>query len=284
MLNAIVGFAVRLRGVMIALAVLATAYGVLALGHARLDVFPEFAPPQAIVQTEAPGFAPSQVETLVTQPLENALAGAGELTSMRSKSLQGLSMITLTFRTGADLQRVRQTMSERLQRVASTLPTGARTPVLLPLSSSSGIVLTIGVTSNKLDALQLRTLADWTLKPQLLAVPGVSDISVYGGDQRQLQIQVHPQALARYGLSMQQVMAAASRATGQAGGGFVENASQRIVLAPTGLAATPAQIAEVVLKAHNGAVLRLGDVATVSNAAAPAAGAASIMGKPGVML
>ncbi len=284
MLNAIVGFAVRLRGVMIALALLATAYGVLALGRARLDVFPEFAPPQAIVQTEVPGFAPSQVETLVTQPLENALAGAGALSSMRSKSLQGLSMITLTFRNGSDLQRVRQTVSERLQRVASTLPTGARTPVLLPLSSSSGIVLTIGVTSHKLDALQLRTLADWTLKPQLLSVPGVSDVTVFGGGLRQLQIQVHPQALARYGLSMQQVLAAARRATGQAGGGFVENASQRIVLAPVGVATTPAQIAEVVLKAHDGSVLRLGDVATVSNAAAPAAGAASIMGKPGVML
>ncbi len=284
MLNAIVGFAVRLRGVMIALAVLATAYGVLALGRARLDVFPEFAPPQAIVQTEVPGFAPSQVEALVTQPLENALAGAGALSSMRSKSLQGLSMITLTFRNGSDLQRVRQSVSERLQRVASTLPTGARTPVLLPLSSSSGIVLTIGVTSHKLDALQLRTLADWTLKPQLLAVPGVSDVTVFGGGLRQLQIQLHPQALARYGLSMQQVIAAARRATGETGGGFVENASQRIVLAPAGVATTPAQVAEVVLKTHDGAVLRLGDVATVSNAAAPAAGGATIMGKPGVML
>jgi CzcA family heavy metal efflux pump len=284
MLNAIVGFAVRLRGVMIALAVIAAAYGVLALGRARLDVFPEFAPPQAIVQTEVPGFAPDQVETLVTQPLENALAGAGALSSMRSKSLQGLSMITLTFRNGSDLQRVRQTVGERLQRVASTLPDAARAPVLLPLSSSSGIVLTIGVTSHKLDALQLRTLADWTLQPQLLSVPGVSDVSVFGGGQRQLQIQVQPQALARYGLSMQQVLAAARGATGQTGGGFVENASQRIVLAPTGVATTPAQIAAVALKSHDGAVLRLGDVATVSNAAAPAAGAASIMGKPGVML
>ncbi|MGA0587968.1 efflux RND transporter permease subunit [Dyella sp. KRB-257] len=284
MLNAIVGFAVRLRGVMIALAVLASTYGVLSLGRARLDVFPEFAPPQAIVQTEVPGFAPRQVETLVTQRLENALAGAGGLSGMRSKSLQGLSMITLTFRHGSDLQRVRQTVGERLQRVASELPAAARAPVLLPLSSSSGIVLTIGVTSSRLDALKLRTLADWTLKPQLLSVPGVSDVTVYGGGLRQLQIQVHPQALARYGLSMQQVAAAARRATGQAGGGFVENANQRIVLAPAGLAITPEQVAAVALKAHDGGVLRLGDVATVSNAAAPAAGAASIMGRPGVML
>ncbi|MDE1899779.1 MAG: efflux RND transporter permease subunit, partial [Xanthomonadaceae bacterium] len=136
----------------------------------------------------------------------------------------------------------------------------------------------------KLDALQLRTLADWTLKPQLLAVPGVSDVSVFGGSLRQLQIQLRPQALARYGLSIEQVVAAARRATGQAGGGFVENASQRIVLAPTDLAITPAQIAAVALKTHDGAVLRLGDVATVHNAPAPAAGAASIMGEPGVML
>ena len=284
MLTAIVGFAVRLRGVMIALAVLATAYGVLALGRARLDVFPEFAPPQAIVQTEVPGFAPSQVEALVTQRLENVLAGANGLASMRSKSLQGLSIVTLTFSPGSDLQRMRQTVSERLQQIASDLPTAAHVPVLLPLSSSSGIVLTIGLTSAKLDALQLRTLADWTLKPQLLAVPGVSDISVYGGGSRQLQIEVHPQALARYGLSLQEVVTAARRATGQAGGGFVENASQRIVLAPTGLATTPAQIAAVVLKTHDGAVLRLGDVATVSNAAAPVAGAAAIMGKPGVIM
>ncbi|MDE2564797.1 MAG: efflux RND transporter permease subunit [Burkholderiales bacterium] len=284
MLNAIVGFAVRLRGVTIALAVLAAAYGVLALGRARLDVFPEFAPPQAIVQTEVPGFAPGQVETLVTQPLENALAGAGELAGMRSKSLQGLSMITLTFRNGSDLQRVRQTVSERLQRVASTLPAAARAPVMLPLSSSSGIALTLGITSRHLGALQLRTLADWTLKPQLLAVPGVSDVSVYGGDERQLQIQVHPQALARYGLSMPQVLAAARRATGAAGGGFVENENQRIVLAPTGLAETPAQVADVVLRSHGGGVLRLGDVATVRNAAAPPAGTASVMGQPGVML
>jgi CzcA family heavy metal efflux pump len=283
-LNAIVGFAVRLRGVMIALAVLATAYGVLALNRARLDVFPEFAPPQAIVQTEAPGFAPDQVEALITQPLENALSGANGLTSMRSKSIQGLSIVTLTFKPGSDLSRLRQLVSERLQQAASDLPAVAHAPVLLPLSSSAGIVLTIGITSDTLSPMQLRTLADWSLRPQLLSVAGVSDVNVNGGEERQLQIQIHPQALARYGLSLQQVIAAARRATGQAGAGVVENASQRIVLAPVGMPTTAAEIAAVALKSHDGAVLHLGDVASVSNAAAPAAGTASIMGKPGVLL
>lgn len=284
MLNAIVGFAVRLRGVMIALAVLATAYGVLALNRARLDVFPEFAPPQAIVQTEVPGFAPDQVEALITQPLENALSGANGLSSMRSKSIQGLSIITLTFTSGSNLSRLRQLVSERLQQAASSLPAAAHAPVLLPLSSSAGIVLTIGITSDTLSAMQLRTLADWSLRPQLLSVAGVSDVNVTGGEQRQVQIQIHPQALARYGLSLQEVIAAARRATGQAGAGFVENASQRIVLAPVGMPNTPAEIAAVALKSHDGAVLHLGDVANISDAAAPAAGTASIMGKPGVLL
>lgn len=284
MLNAIVRTVIRFRGVTIALAVLAVAYGVLALGRARLDVFPEFAPPQAIVQTEVPGFSPLQVETLVTQRIENSLAGARDLLNMRSKSLQGLSMITLTFRAGSHLAEVRQTVSERLQRTAAELPGAARAPVLLPLSSSAGIVLTIGISSPALTPMQLRTLADWTLKPQLLGVPGVSDVNVFGGALRQLQIQVNPQALARYGLSFQDVIAAARRATGQTGGGFVSNANQRIVLAPTGIAVTPAEVAAVAMRSHDGAVLRLGDVATVSNGAAPAVGAASIMGKSGVML
>ncbi|MCW8806528.1 MAG: efflux RND transporter permease subunit [Rhodanobacter sp.] len=284
MLSAIVRTVIRFRGVTIALGVLAVAYGVLALDRARLDVFPEFAPPQAIVQAEAPGFSPEQVETLVTQPIENSLAGARNLVNLRSKSLQGLSMITLTFRAGSDLSRVRQTVSERLQRAATELPAAASTPVLLPLSSSAGIVLTIGVTSPTQTPMQLRTLADWTLKPQLLAVPGVSDVNVFGGALRQLQIQPQPQALARYGLSFQDVIAAARRATGQAGAGFVSNENQRIVLAPTGEVITPTELAAVALRSHDGAVLRLGDVATVTNGAAPATGAASIMGKRGVML
>ncbi|MEO6966841.1 MAG: efflux RND transporter permease subunit [Rhodanobacteraceae bacterium] len=284
MLNAIVGFAVRFRGVMIALAVLAAAYGVLALGNARRDVFPEFAPPQAVVQTEVPGFSPQQVETLVTQPLENSLAGAGGLASMRSKSIQALSMITLTFDEDSDIARVRQTVAERLARTAAELPATAHAPVLLPLSSSSGIVLTVGITSASRSLMQLRTLADWTLKPQLLAVPGVSDVNVYGGAIRQLQIQVHPDALARYGLSFQDVIAAARRATGNVGAGFVENAEQRIVLAPTGVPVTPTAIAAVTLRASNGAELRLDDIASVTDGAAPAVGAASIMGTPGVML
>ncbi|MDE2492552.1 MAG: efflux RND transporter permease subunit [Alphaproteobacteria bacterium] len=284
MLSAIVSFATRFRGVVVALTALVVAYGIMALGQARWSVFPEFAPPQAIVQTEAPGFAPEQVETFVTHPLEEALAGAAGLATMRSRSIQGLSMITLTFRSGSDLTRLRQSITERLARATSDLPVVAHAPVLLPLSSSAGIVLTIGLTSKAQSLLALRTLADWTLKPQILAIPGVSDVNIYGGAVKQVQVQVYPAALARFGLSFDDVITAARRATANVGLGFVENQNQRIVLVPKGVPETAAAIASVVLESHGGQTLRLGDVATVTDGAAPQVGAASIMGKPGVML
>ena len=284
MLNALVSFAVRFRGLVIALAVLAVAYGLLALAQARWSVFPEFAPPQAIVQTEVPGFAPEQVETLVTHPLEDALAGASGLATMRSRSLQGLSMITLTFRRGSALTALRQSISERLARAAPDLPQGAQTPVLLPLSSSAGIVLTIGLTSRSKTPMALRTLAEWTLKPQLLAVPGVSDVSIYGGAVKQVQIQVHPDALARFGLSFSDIVTAAQNATAHTGLGFVENANQRIVLMPKGEPETAAAVAAVTLRAEGGQTLRLGDIAAVTDGPAPRSGGATIMGHPGIML
>jgi len=282
--HAILALSVRHRGVMIALALLLVGYGWLALTHARLDVFPEFAPPQAIVQTEAPGLSPEQVEALVTQPLENTLAGAGGITRSQSRSLQGLSMITLTFGTDADLVALRQSVTERLAAMAGDLPAGVRAPVLLPLSSSAGVVLTIGISSTQLDAMQLRTLADWTLRPQLLAVPGVSDVNVFGGVVRQVQVQVRPGQLARYGLSFAQVVAAAQRATATVGSGFVENAEQRIVLTLANQPTTAAAIGQTTVLAHDGQVLRLRDVAGVLDGAEPAAGAASVMGRAGVML
>lgn len=283
-IHAVLAASVRHRGAMIALAVILVGFGVLAATRARLDVFPEFAPPEATVQTEAPGLAPEQVETLVTQPLEDALAGAGGVVRMRSRSLQGLSIVTLTFDAGADLTAVRQSVSERLGKVASELPGGVHAPTLLPLTSSAMVVLSVGIRSDTRSLMDLRTLADWTLKPQLLAVPGVSDVNVFGGDLRQVQVQVQPDALARYGLGFDEVAAAAARATSTAGSGFVENGEQRVVLAVHNPATTATEVGATVLRAHDGQLLRLADVATVTDGAAPASGVATVMGRPGVLL
>jgi CzcA family heavy metal efflux pump len=284
MLYAIIRFSLRFRGVIYALAVLLTGYGLYTLTRAKLDVFPEFAPPMSIVQTEAPGLSSEQVETLVTQPVENALAGMVGLQSMRSKSLQGLSAITVVFDSRANLLQVRQLVAERVNALAATLPAGVQPPRLLPLTTTTSVVRTIGLTSKTRSLMDLYDIAQWTVKPQLLSVPGVADAIVFGGDTRQLQIQVDPVKLMRYGLSIQDVITAARTSTGVRGAGFIENANQRIAINTDGQIRTPDALAGVVLRWSNGAAVRLSDVATVTWGSAPPVGAASIMSTPGVML
>ena len=284
MLNAIIRFSLRFRGVIYALAVVAAGYGLFALSRAKLDVFPEFAPPMSIVQAEAPGMTSEQVETLVTQPLENALGGLAGLQSMRSRSMQGLSSITLVFGDRSNVVQVRQLVTERINGLAATLPAGVAPPRLLPLTTTTSVVRTIGLTSKTHSLADLYDIAQWTVKPRLLGVPGVADAIVLGGETRQMQIQVEPDKLMRYGLSIQDVVTAARQATGVRGAGFIENMNQRIAVSADGQIATPRKLAGVVLRLSNGAAVRLGDVAGVNWSSAPPAGAASIMGKPGVMI
>ena len=284
MLKSLVRFSIRFRGIVIALAVLLAGYGIYTLTVARLDVFPEFAPPLAIVQTAAPGLSAEQVEVLVTQPIENALGGTLGVASMKSKSLPGLSMVTLTFTDTTDVERARQLTNERLGALAPSLPLGVRPPVLLPLTSSTSVVMVVGLTSPVLSPMDLHDFAEWTVKPHLLGLPGVADVIVFGGDVRQFQVQVQPHLLAGYGLSIQDVLAAARRATGVRGAGFVESENQRIVISTEGQMRDPRQLAETPLRTPGGATLHLRDVASVRIAAAPAVGAASIDGQPGLQL
>ncbi len=141
MLNTIIRFSLRFRGVIYALAILASAYGLYTLTHVKLDVFPEFAPPMTVIQTEAPGLSSEQVETLVTRPIEAALSGTVDVQSMRSKSVQGLSAITMVFGDHSNVLQSRQLVSERVNAVAATLPTGVLPPKLLPLTTSTSVVL-----------------------------------------------------------------------------------------------------------------------------------------------
>ncbi|AIP66669.1 efflux RND transporter permease subunit [Burkholderia thailandensis] len=284
MLHAIIRFSLRFRGILFALAALAAGYGLYTLTRAKLDVFPEFAPPMSIVQTEAPGLTSEQVETLVTQPVENGLGGMAGLRSMRSRSMQGLSSITLVFDAHANVMQIRQLVSERVNALAATLPAGVPPPRLLPLTTTTSVVRTIGLTSRTRSLMDLYDLAQWTIRPQLLSAPGVADAIVFGGEARQLQIQVDPARLMRYGLSIQDVIAAARRSSGVRGAGFIENDNQRIAINADGRIATPERLAGVVLRWSNGVAVHLSDVAAVAWGGAPAMGAASIMGRPGIML
>jgi CzcA family heavy metal efflux pump len=283
-LNAIVRFSVRSRGVVIALAGAFLVYGVLVLARAKYDVFPEFAPPQVAIQTEAPGFTPEQVEVLVTTLIENAINGVPGLNVIRSQSIQGLSVITVIFNAGTDLYRARQTIAERLTEVARRLPQTAKSPVMTPLTSSTGTALVIGLTSPTRSLRDLRTFADWTLKPRLLATAGVARVAVFGGEVRQIQLQIDPAKLRAHGLGIADAIAAAAQATGVRGAGVIDNANERVLVRTEGQLATPELLSQSVVRAQGGGVLRLGDLGQVVEGAEPRVGAAAIEGSQGVVL
>ena len=281
---ALIRFSIRFRGVVIALACVLLGYGIYTLLQAKYDVFPEFTSPQVGIQPEAPGLAPEQVEILVTQPLENTINGVPGLRTLQSSSIQGLSVITATFDPSSDIYRDRQIVGERLTEAAAQLPIGVAPPVMTPLTSSTSIVLVAGLTSERRSLMDLRTTAEWTIRPRLLAVPGVAKIAIFGGEERSIQIQVHPDRLTRFGLGLNDILNAARHATGVRGAGFIDTPNQRIVLRTEAQSLTPKEIARTVLASAGGTSVTLGNVATVAEAPEPAIGAAAINGQSGVVL
>lgn len=284
MLQRLVDFSIRFRGIVLALACLATGYAIYVTRHAKFDVYPDFVPPQVVVQTEAPGLSAEEVETLVTRPVENSLNGTPELESIRSQSMQGLSSVTMIFQDRADIYRARQMVGERLSELAGQLPSGIRPPTMAPLTGAASLVLIAGLTSDHLNPMQLRTFADWTLRPRLLGVPGVAKVVVFGGAVREIQIQILPQRMAAYNISIDEVLAAGRSATGIRGAGFVEGASQRVVIRSEGQALNPQAVGNVTLKRVRGVAVRIRDIADVAEAAESKAGDSAVGLKNGVLL
>jgi CzcA family heavy metal efflux pump len=284
MLAYLVRFSIRFYGIVIALAMLILTYGSYRFATTGLDIFPEFAPKQIIIQTESPSYSAEQVEILVTQPIESSLRGLMGIQSIRSESIQGLSIITAVFEENSDIYRNRQLVTERLSSLKSQLPSGVQSPIPVPLTSSSATVLTIGLNSEHKDLMQLRDLVDTLLVPRLLAVPGVADVNIFGGEIRQVQIQVDPLKLQQYNLSINEIIQATQHLGQLQGGGFIENSNQRFTLQVTGLHTTPEALQKHVIQYSAEHTLYLGDIATVTYAAEPAIGAAQIGGKPGIVM
>lgn len=283
MIDAVVRFAVRRPAVVLALALILTLYGLMRVLGASLDVFPEFSPNQVVIQTEAPGLPADLVELRVTTPIEAAVGGTRGLRDLRSQSIPGLSVVTAVFDEDSDLLRNRQLVAERLGTLGARLPAQV-TPTITPLTSSASTVLGLGVTSNTRSLLELRTLVDAVMRPHLLAVTGVADVNVFGGDVRQWQIQVDPARMAAHGLSLDDIARAARTAATRAGAGFVENDNQRIVIAVDATPVQSRQLERLGVPAPDGRLVALGDVARVVEAPAPSISAAQINGTPGVFL
>jgi CzcA family heavy metal efflux pump len=283
-LAALVRFSVRHPGVVIAVALALVVQGIAALRRAPLDIFPEFAPPQVSIQTEAPGFTAEQVEVLVTRPIEDALKGVTGIALIRSQSIQGLSVVTAVLADRVDIHQARQALAERLNEAAARLPSAVQVPVLSPLTSSSSTVLVVGITSRTRTPMEQRTFADAVIRPRLLAAPGVAKVAVFGGEVRQLQLRLDPGKLRRYGLTMEEALAAAERATGIRGAGVLDTPNQRIVVRTEGQLLTPADLSGAVAREHAGGVLRLGDLGQVVEGAETRVGEGAVDGQRGLVI
>ncbi len=284
MLSYIVNASVRRAGVVITLAVLLLVWGGYRLLTASLDIFPEFSPRLVIVQTEAPGYTAEQVERLVSLPVEAAIGGLIGVESVRSQSIQGLSVVNVIFDESVGRRAARQMVGERLAPLAERMPPRVKAPAMVPFASSSATVMTIGLTSEARSLVDLRGLADWTVTPRLLRTPGVADVNVFGGAEKQWQVRADADALRHHGLALQDLVAAAASATDERGVGFLETPTQQLTLATSGQTLDADDVRKVAVRADGVRTVTVDDVAEVAAGAAPPIGKATIVGEPGVVM
>ncbi|MBT7120361.1 MAG: efflux RND transporter permease subunit, partial [Nitrosomonadales bacterium] len=282
-MGSVIRFSIRHPGVIIGLAFIIIAYGIYQIKQSPLNVFPEFSPTQVIIQTEAPGFSSNLVETVISKPIEQAISGTIGIKQTRSQSIPGLSVVTVIFEENTDIHQNRQAVSESLSKLIRVLPTGI-IPTIAPLTSSASSVLGIGIYSESKTLSELRTVAETLIIPQLISVSGVADVNRFGGKVRQIHIEIIPQKLYQYSISIGDILQAVKNSTLVMGGGYIENANQRIIINTDGQSKTINEIEIAPIKSINNNVIKIRDVANVKESFEPSISAASINGKPGVYL
>lgn len=288
MLNAVIKFALHSRVLVLAVAVLLAAYGLFTATQLPTDVLPDLNRPTVTVLTEAPGLAPEEVETQVTFHLETALNGAVGVERVRSTSGLGLSVVYVEFAWGTDIRYDRQVVQERLNQVAEKLPQGV-VPIMGPVSSIMGEIMLIGLRSDALSPMDVRSLADWTIRPAILSVAGIAQVTVMGGQVRQFQVLADPDKLRRFELTLSDLEEALSQANENSGGGFIVAGNQEFVVRNLGRVATVADIeTSLVATRTNEGVTRpvlVRDVASVREGGAPIKrGDGSMNGRPAVIM
>ena len=283
-MRGLISLALQLRFVVTALAALLLVAGWQIIRTTPLDVFPEFSPILVEVQTEAPGLSTTEVESLVTTPIENALNGVKGMKTMRSKSVLGLSSVVLIFADGTELMADRQLVQERLLTLTGQLPVLAKTPVILSPLSSTSRVLKIGVWSQKLSQTEMTTLIRWKVRPRLMSVPGVANVAIWGQRDRQLQVLVDPERLRDYRVTLADVIRVTQDATMPAAGGFVESPNQRLSVTHVPSVRGVDDLRKIPVAFRNGVPLPLDRVATVVEGHQAPIGDAVINDRPGLLL
>jgi cobalt-zinc-cadmium resistance protein CzcA len=262
-IDAVIAWAIRRRAVVLLFVAALVGAGVWALRTLRVDAFPDLTDVQVTVLTEAAGLTPLEVERLVTYPLEVSLNGIPRVTGVRSLSRYGLSSITVVFEDGVDIYFARTQVAERVQAARAALPPTAEV-ALGPLSGAIGELYRYTVEGGGLDIMQLRTIQDRIVKPQLRSIPGVVEVNAFGGMVRQVQVTVSPEKLAAYGLTLRDVVEAVEASSGVASGGFLEKGDEQYILRGIGQAAGPDDVRRTVLRAGAGGIpVTVGDVADI---------------------
>ncbi|MDZ4405538.1 efflux RND transporter permease subunit [Prosthecobacter sp.] len=285
MLNKLIRLSLHHRPLVLMAALLVLLFGWQTLTQLPVEVLPDMTKPTVTILTEAPGLAPEEVETLVTQPLESAVQGVGGLDRLRSNSDVGLSLVFAEFGWGTDIYRARQLVQERMQSVLNTLPAGAK-PGMTPVSSLMGEILLVGLRSmdGKIAPMDLRTLADWTIKRRLQSIGGVAEVLTIGGGVKQIQVQPNPNRLAAFGITFEEVETAVSRAAGNATSGYLQAGPREIMVRNLGMTTSLTDIAHTVVKTVGNRPVLISDVAEVKHAVQTMRGDASVNGTMGVVL
>lgn len=286
LLNGIIRFSLNNRMVILVIAALCLVAGIYSTMHTEVDVFPDLNAPTVVVMTEAEGMAPEEVERLVTFPIETAVNGATNVRRVRSSSATGFSIVNIEFDWGTDIYKARQIVSEKIAMVGADLPENVGNPTLGPQASILGELMIIGLTADTTSMQDLRTIADWTIRPRLLSTGGVAQVAVMGGDIKEYQILMDPGKMRRHGVSMDEVIYAVKGMNQNASGGTLYEYGNEYIV--RGLLSTNDidELKKAVVKtSENGLPITLDAVADVRiGPKTPVLGVASNDGKPAVLL
>lgn len=284
MLNSILKWSIAQRWLVVLGAIIVTVLGIYNLTQMPLDVFPNFAPPQVEIQTEAPGLAPEEVESLVTLPIESAVNGTPGVTTVRSSSAVGISVVKVIFSWGTNVYQARQLVTERLQQATEKLPKSVASPQISPISSPIGTVLQYAFTAETTPLMEVRRLVDRNITNRLLAVPGISQVIAYGGDIRQYQVLIDPAKLKAFNVSYSEVTEAAQAANTNAAGGFLISPDQELLIRGVGRISSIEELKQSVVTARKGTPVLLSDVADVQIGAALMRGDGSVNGQRAIVV
>lgn len=284
MLNSLVKWSIAQRWLIVIASILISLWGLWVVTHMPLDVFPSFAPPQVEIQTEAPGLAPEEVESLVTRPIESAINGTPGVETVRSSSAVGISVVKVIFSWDTEIYRARQLITERLQQTQNQFPQGVESPQISPVNSPLGAIVKYAFTTDTTSLMEVRRIVDWQVKNRLLAVPGVTQIVIFGGDERQYQVLIDPNRLKQFNVSVTEVQEAAEKANINAPGGFLITSDQELLIRGIGRLESIEQLKQSPVISRNGTPVLLEQVAKVQIGAALKRGDASLNGKRAIIL